>query len=108
MTNLRAQMLTRPTNGLATHEPEDWRLDAACRDWDHGLQGDPWHPNSELPNAYDDARRICGGCPVAEACLQAAFDTESRSDAAIRYGMFGGKTPAERAAALRKQRRRVA
>ncbi|OCI31069.1 WhiB family transcriptional regulator [Oerskovia enterophila] len=108
MTNLRAQTMTRPTNPLASREPEDWRLDARCRDWDHELQGDPWHPNSDLPGAYDDARKICAGCPVAALCLQAAFETESRSDAAIRYGMFGGKTPAERAAALRKQRRAAA
>lgn len=108
MTNLRAQTLTRPANGLAAREPEDWRLDAACRDWDHELQGDPWHPDSDLPSAYDDARRICGGCPVAQACLDAAFSAESASPGALRHGMYGGTTPAERAAVIRKQRRAAA
>ncbi|MGW6007205.1 WhiB family transcriptional regulator [Oerskovia enterophila] len=103
MTNLRAQTLTRPTNGLATREPEDWRLDAECRDWDHTLEGDPWHPDSDLPSAYDDARTICAGCPVAEACLQVALEAESRSHGALRFGMYGGTTPAERTAVFRKQ-----
>ncbi|MFD6163733.1 WhiB family transcriptional regulator [Oerskovia sp. NPDC060287] len=105
MTDLRAQTMTRPTNPLASREPEDWRLDAKCRDWDHALQGDPWHPDSDLPGAYDDARRICAGCPVASTCLQAAVDAESSSYGALRFGMYGGTTPAERSAVLRKQQR---
>ena len=105
MTNLRAQTLTLATNRLATHEPEDWRLDAACRDWDNELRGDPWHPDSDLPTAYDDARRICGGCPVAHACREAAFAAESASPGAQRHGMYGGTKPAERTAILRRERR---
>ncbi|KZM36060.1 WhiB family transcriptional regulator [Oerskovia enterophila] len=105
MTNLRAQTLTRPTNALATREPEDWRLDAECRDWDHTLKGDPWHPDSDLPGAYDDARTICAGCPVAEACLQTAIEAESSSHGGLRFGMYGGTTPAERTAVLREQQR---
>lgn len=103
MSDLRAQSLTRPTNGLATHEPEDWRLDAACRDWDHELQGDPWHPDSDLPNAYNAAREICGGCPVVADCLEVAMSTEGGIVHGSRYGMFGGLSPHERARLWRER-----
>ncbi|MHA7132568.1 WhiB family transcriptional regulator [Oerskovia turbata] len=105
MTTLRAQTLTLATNRLAPHEPEDWRLDAACRDWDHERNGDPWHPGSEHPAAYDRARRICGDCPVTATCLEAAFREESPSPGGLRDGMRGGLTPAERAAIIRRERR---
>ena len=97
MTNLRAQTLTLATNRLATHEPEDWRLDAACRDWDHELQGDPWHPDSDASNAYAKAREICSGCPVAAACLEVAMAAERDRAHGGRFGMFGGLSPNERA-----------
>ena len=97
MTNLRPQTLTRPTNGLAGREPEDWRLDAACRDWDHELQGDPWHPDSDASNAYAKAREICSGCPVAAACLEVAMAAERDRAHGGRFGMFGGLSPNERA-----------
>ncbi len=98
MIDLRATSLTRPTSRLATREGTEWRLDAACRGWDHELQGDPWHPYSELPSAYDQARRICGDCPVRAACLAEASAAESDGPGALRFGMYGGRTPAERAA----------
>lgn len=36
------------------------------------------------------ARMVCGLCPVAEACLRYAVDER------IHYGIWGGKSPAER------------
>jgi len=98
MTDLRATSLTRPTSRLSPRDPEQWRLDAACRGWDHELEGDPWHPTSERPSAYDLARSICEACPVAAPCLVEACVAESRSSGALRSGMYGGTTPAERAA----------
>jgi WhiB family redox-sensing transcriptional regulator len=97
MTDLRATSLTRPTGRLSTREPAEWRLDAACRGWDHALRGDPWHPASEHPTAYDQARRVCGTCRVATSCLDEALAAESRSPGALRFGMYGGRTPSERA-----------
>ncbi|MFF3065944.1 WhiB family transcriptional regulator [Oerskovia sp. NPDC057915] len=99
MTDLRATSLTRPTIRLSTPEPAQWRLDAACRGWDHELQGDPWHPVSDLPAAYDQARRICDACPVVVPCLAEANAAESGGPGALRFGMYGGRTPTERAAA---------
>lgn len=104
MTNLRAQTLTLATNRLATHEPEDWRLDAVCRDWDHELQGDPWHPDSDAPNAYTPAREICGACPVIADCLEVAMAAESGRAHGSRFGMFGGLSPHERARLWRERR----
>lgn len=105
MTNLRAQTLTLATNRLAAHEPEDWRLDASCRDWDHERDGDPWHPDSALPNAYSKAREICGGCPVAAACLEVAMAAEGARVRDSRHGMFGGLSPHERARLWRERQK---
>ena len=104
MTNLRAQTLTRPANPLATREPEDWRLDAECRDWDHELRGDPWHPDSALPSAYSSAREICGTCPIAASCLEVAMVAEGARTHEGRFGMFGGLSPWERYKLSRERR----
>jgi hypothetical protein len=107
VTNLRPQSLTLATNRLATREPEDWRLDAACRDWNHERDGDPWHPDSSLPNAYTRAREICSPCPVAAACLEVAMAAEGGIVRDSRYGMFGGLSPHERAR-LRREGKKAA
>ena len=51
-------------------------------------------PNARLGDAiWDDARAICEGCPVRDACLADAMKAE---EGAARYGYRGGKTPDER------------
>ncbi|MEU6696944.1 WhiB family transcriptional regulator [Pseudonocardia sp. NPDC046786] len=80
---------------LAHHDPMsagEWRQNAACRDSD---------PETFYPLAYRreelvrPARRICGRCPVRDACLADVMATE---DPARRWGVCGGTTPAERTA----------
>lgn len=46
-----------------------------------------------------EAKAICRGCPVVDACLQYALD------AAMPYGIWGALTTAERRALVRKLRR---
>jgi WhiB family transcriptional regulator, redox-sensing transcriptional regulator len=75
----------------------EWRLEALCR----GLAPEHWFPAGEEGNKvtkrdYDQARLICDRCPVEKACLDEAI---SREDL---FGMWGGKTPRERAAMMRR------
>jgi len=72
-----------------------WRDQAACR----GLPMEWFFP--EKPNgdtSYDQGKRVCTTCPVTEQCLALAADFVATGD---RYGLFGGKTPAERRFARR-------
>jgi WhiB family redox-sensing transcriptional regulator len=73
---------------------EHWADSAACKDaplrWffpEKGTSGD-W--------AYVVARSLCGSCPVRAECLAAVMAKERSWE---RFGMWGGKTPKERAAA---------
>ena len=74
-----------------------WRSQAACLDMPDAE--DVFFPASDVPSAYDRARAVCAGCPVAALCLADALAVEPR---AKRYGMFGGKTPDERRALAAK------
>jgi hypothetical protein len=78
---------------------EQWRLLAACR----GLPTAIFFPEhaSEVPDPYDDARKICVNCPVKDPCLEIA---EAFSASGDRNGMFGGLSPAERQTFRRRQR----
>lgn len=63
---------------------------------------DPWYVETEEES--EDAKAICLGtidnklCPLLEQCLEFAMNNNER------FGIWGGKTPEERAA-LRKERR---
>lgn len=51
-------------------------------------------PNAKRGDAiWDDARAICEGCPVRNACLADAMKAE---EGAARFGFVGGKSPNER------------
>ena len=63
-------------------EPPDWRA-AACKSADPEL----FFPAS--PRQTAAAKRICGSCPVRDACLGWALDN-------AREGIWGGMTEDER------------
>ncbi|WP_063749801.1 WhiB family transcriptional regulator [Streptomyces xylophagus] len=64
---------------------QEWRDDAACRDYDPEL----WHPVSDTTAA--PAIRICTTvCPVREECLDFALNEGEQ------YGVWGGLTEKER------------
>lgn len=68
-----------------------WWLDALCR----GLDANIWFP--EKPQGRDYfavARSYCNKCDVREECLAEAMAQDPDND---RFGMFGGKSPRERA-----------
>lgn len=60
---------------------------------------DPWYPDKDNGCKYTEARKFCAECPLAEMCLAAAMEEEAGLAYWLRFGMRGGRTPAQRAAA---------
>lgn len=84
---------------MVADRAEDWRDSAAC------LNRDPeiFYPHGTDQGQEEtvpiiQAKRICGNCPVRGDCLAEAI---ARRDA---FGIWGGLTPAERRALLRRPR----
>lgn len=79
----------------------DW-TGAACASHDPAL----WFPEPLAGHTeWDAARDICDTCPIRDVCLEYALSRETDS-ARHRYGMWGGKTPSERASIALKRRRK--
>ena len=70
-----------------------WRQRAACR----GVEPDIFYPVTE--EEAEDARSICRGCAVMEACLEWALAHRERD------GVWGGATERERRRMIRQRRR---
>jgi WhiB family redox-sensing transcriptional regulator len=73
-----------------TFDPQEWRLDAACRDLDTAV----FFP--ETAEEVAAAKAVCATCPVREACLDFALITRQDD------GVWGGLDENER----RRVRRR--
>ena len=71
----------------------DFFADAACRDADTSV----FFPVSDT--FADEAKAICGSCPVAEQCLEYALETH-QSD-----GVWGGLTAVERHRLIRRRQK---
>jgi WhiB family redox-sensing transcriptional regulator len=74
----------------------DWRRLAHCREDDTEVffpaAEDNPAPRRKI-GMYDQALEICEGCPVRNACLEAALAVPQADDG---YGVFGGTTPEAR------------
>jgi len=81
---------SRPGATLAKSDP--WQERAACADTDPEL-----FFQSLGNNPFGGAFSLCSGCPVRDACLTAAMSAEEGLSANLRFGMFGGMTPSDRA-----------
>ena len=79
----------------------DWRTQAACLGHDPEL----FFPQPADREGEDEAIAICRRCPVEADCLAEAMDAETYRPTSGRYGIWGGKTPAERYAMYRKESR---
>ncbi|GHH74526.1 hypothetical protein GCM10018793_15960 [Streptomyces sulfonofaciens] len=77
----------------------DWRQYAACRDEDTEFFFPIGTRGSALQQAQE-AKAVCGRCPVAEACLRFALESGQR------YGIWGGLDEVERDRLARRNRRR--
>jgi WhiB family redox-sensing transcriptional regulator len=75
---------------FTTFDPQEWRLDAACRDLDTAV----FFP--ETAEQVAAAKAVCATCPVREACLNFALIT--RHD-----GVWGGRDENERRRARRRR-----
>lgn len=75
-------------------EDENWRDNARCRDMD-GEKADRLFFSDELVGdmarvAIQEAKAMCGQCPVAADCLYFAMTTQEK------HGIWGGMTTEER------------
>jgi len=70
-----------------------WRQRAACR----GIDPNVFYPPSE--EEAEEAKSICAGCPVREACLEYALANRERD------GVWGGATERERRRLVRQRRK---
>lgn len=71
--------------------------DPAARDALRWASDVPGRANApQVQSAYDEAKRWCNRCPVAEQCLTWALAWE-RGDGHNRDGIYGARTPTERA-----------
>lgn len=70
-----------------------WRQHAACR----GLDPLVFYPATD--DEADDAKAVCNGCPVREACLEHALAVREKE------GVWGGATERERRRIIRQRRR---
>jgi hypothetical protein len=66
----------------------EWTAAAACLGKADGAV-DPWHTESR----YDEARQVCGSCPVRDRCLEWAVG--ELAPARLVEGVWAGLTPAE-------------
>jgi hypothetical protein len=81
-----------------------WREQGACLGTDPEL----FYPVGEgvaVAQQTEQARHVCTGCLVRAECLADVMATE---DPALRWGVTGGLSPAERAELFTQTRRAVA
>lgn len=84
------------TYGPVTAEPDlarDWKDGAACAGYPNSL----FFPSQDVtPGQIEKAKAICSVCPVNEACIEYALETNQRA------GIWGGTTEDERRSLRRK------
>ena len=70
-----------------------WRHHAACR----GLDPEIFYPVSD--EDAEEAKFVCGQCPVRQLCLEHALSNRERD------GVWGGMTERERRRIVRQRRK---
>lgn len=71
----------------------EWKAKAACAGTSFSL----FFPTPDTPtDLVEKAKAVCAACPVAEACLEYALETNQVS------GIWGGTTEEERKSLRRK------
>jgi WhiB family redox-sensing transcriptional regulator len=84
---------SRSQGDLPATMKQTWRQHAACR----GLDPLIFYPATD--EEAEDAKDVCDGCPVREACLEHALAVREKE------GVWGGATERERRRIIRQRRR---
>ena len=74
---------------------QSWRTTGNCRGSDPAI----FYPPPEDDSLADEAKMICGTCPVRQPCLEHALATREK------HGVWGGLTERERRRVLRQRRK---
>lgn len=92
----RASTTLGETPGGGDMQQDRWEDRAACL----GRDLEQFFPVGDTGKAatggYQQAVRVCQGCPVRVQCLRFAMRAEGSMAKATRSGVFGGMTPGER------------
>jgi WhiB family transcriptional regulator, redox-sensing transcriptional regulator len=72
-----------------------WRAKGRCRGSDPAV----FYPPPEDDSQAEEAKLICGICPVRQPCLEFALTTREK------HGVWGGLTERERRRVLRQRRK---
>lgn len=95
--NPKAELRTKGERTLTFAKPPSWTESAKCtKDAEFGKKKDKRYDLDYM--SEEKAQELCAGCPIIEACLSAAMETEGDLTARNRYGIWGGTTPKMRAA----------
>lgn len=70
-----------------TNTDFSWMERAKCK----GADADLFFADTSVNTKYAEAKRICAACPVYKQCMKFAIDND------IKYGIWGGLTPGQRA-----------
>jgi len=87
-------ILTVNSRPVSSTTDSPWINQAACGDVDSSV----FFPGRLEAFRYTEATVICAACPVRLNCLKSALTAEGTDDVRRRFGMYGGRTPSERAA----------
>ena len=82
---------------------QGWRERAACGGADPELFY-PVGTGAPARELVAEAKQVCAGCPVRQWCLADAMASE---DPALRWGVVGGLTPAERTQLFVQRRKQL-
>ncbi|MGW3445610.1 WhiB family transcriptional regulator [Streptomyces sp. NPDC001076] len=77
-----------------------WSDRAACREVERSIFFPEDFPKGLVLLVTREAKQVCAGCPVMEACLEAALDRPEPN------GVWGGLDKDERRALRRRQQKR--
>ena len=88
------ELLRRPEE-VTMQTSQSWRLAGRCRGSDPAI----FYPPPEDEILAEEAKMICGTCPVRQPCLEHALSTREK------HGVWGGLTERERRRVLRQRRK---
>jgi ribosomal protein S21 len=88
--------------------PPAWSRQATCADPAYADHRDElWYALPKERDAVNEAKTICNGCPVRQACLEDAMKAEGGAGHSNRHGIRGGLTPSQRHRLYEELRRRA-